>query len=81
MANDKKELYRWIKIGSILSFIPFVLLGGAFLGYISADYLDKKVISAPLIVYPVSIVQLLRMMVPSSTAFIASFCLETISTP
>ena len=55
MADDKKELYRWIKIGGILSFIPFVLLGGAFLGYISADYLDKKVISAPLIVYPVSI--------------------------
>ncbi|MDP2921295.1 MAG: hypothetical protein Q8O12_02850 [Candidatus Omnitrophota bacterium] len=55
MADDKKELYRWIKIGGILSFIPFVLLGGALLGYLLADYLDKKVIFAPLIVYPVSI--------------------------
>ena len=56
MANDKKELYRWIKIGGILSFIPFVLLGGALLGYLLADYLDKKVISsAPLIVFPISI--------------------------
>ena len=55
MRNDKKESYKWIKIGGILSFIPFVLMGGALLGYILADYLDKKMVYAPFIVFPVCI--------------------------
>lgn len=55
MAENKKELYKRIKIAGILSFIPFVLLGGAFLGYICGDYLDKKIVSAPFIVFPISI--------------------------
>lgn len=55
MATDKKELYKRIKIAGILSFIPFVLMGGAFLGYIGGDYLEKKIVSAPFIVLPVCI--------------------------
>ena len=55
MKEDNKQLYKWIKIGGILSFIPFVLMGGAFLGYLSGSYLEKKIISAPFIIYPISI--------------------------
>jgi hypothetical protein len=55
MATDKKDLYKRIKIAGILSFIPFILLGGAFLGYITGDYLQKKIITAPFIVFPICI--------------------------
>jgi hypothetical protein len=52
MTTDKKELYRWIKIAGILSFIPFVLMGGALFGYLAGDYLEKKIVLSPFIVFP-----------------------------
>jgi hypothetical protein len=55
MATDKKELYKWIKIGGILSFIPFVLMGGAFLGYVGGSYLEKKIAAAPFIIFPICV--------------------------
>ena len=55
MVDNKKELYRWIKIAGILSFIPFVLLGGALFGYLGGDYLEKKIAVAPLIAFPVCV--------------------------
>jgi hypothetical protein len=39
---SKKELYKRIKIAGILSFIPFVLAGGAVAGYLTGDYIEKK---------------------------------------
>ena len=52
---EKLELYKRIKIAGILSFIPFVLLGGALLGYLGGDYLEKKIIAAPFVVFPICI--------------------------
>lgn len=44
MATDKKsqDIYRWIKIGGILSFLPFVMVAGPFAGYLLGDYLEKR---------------------------------------
>lgn len=53
--TSKKELYKWVKIGGILSFIPFVLFGGALFGYILGDYLENKYFPAPLVVFPICI--------------------------
>ncbi len=36
------ETYKWIRIGSILSFIPFVLAGGPLLGYFIGNYLVQR---------------------------------------
>ena len=55
MATDKKELYKWIKIGGMLSFIPFVLMGGALLGYLAGDYLEKKMVLSPFVAFPVCV--------------------------
>ena len=38
----KEDLYKWIKIAGILSFIPLVLAGGAIAGYLAGDYIEKK---------------------------------------
>ena len=38
----KAEVYKWVKIGGILSFIPFVLVAGPLGGYFLGDYLEKK---------------------------------------
>jgi len=43
---SKKESYKWIKIAGILSFIPFILAGGALTGYLAGDYIAKKFSSA-----------------------------------
>ena len=40
--GKKGEVYKWIKVGSLLSLIPFVLVAGPFLGYIAFDYLQNK---------------------------------------
>ena len=37
-----KEIYRWLKIGGLLSFIPFVLAAGPLAGYFFGGYLEKK---------------------------------------
>ncbi len=40
--NRKAALYRWIKIGGILSFIPFVLVAGPLAGHFAGSYLEHK---------------------------------------
>ncbi len=35
------KVYKWIKIGGLLSFIPVVLAAGPLAGYFLADYLEK----------------------------------------
>jgi hypothetical protein len=39
---DKKKVYKWIRIGGLLSFIPFVLAAGPIGGYLAGDFLEKK---------------------------------------
>ena len=36
------KVYKWIKIGGLLSFIPVVMAAGPLAGYFLADYLEKK---------------------------------------
>jgi len=38
----KADLYKWIKIGGLLSFLPFVLVAGPMAGYVLGSYLEKK---------------------------------------
>ena len=38
----KKEVYKWIKIGGLLSFIPLVLGTGALGGYFLGKYLENR---------------------------------------
>lgn len=40
--NGKSAVYKWIKIGGMLSFIPFVLAAGPLAGYFAGSYLEKK---------------------------------------
>jgi len=39
---SKRELYKWIKISGILSFIPVILITGTLAGYFIGEYLEKK---------------------------------------
>jgi hypothetical protein len=36
------KVYKWIRIGGLLSFIPVVMATGPLGGYFLADYLEKK---------------------------------------
>lgn len=38
----KQEIYKWIKIGGLLSFIPFILIAGPLAGYLAGDWLTKQ---------------------------------------
>lgn len=38
----KKEIYKLIKIGGLLSFVPAILFSGPLSGYFLGDYLVKK---------------------------------------
>ena len=44
MADERKrrEAYKWIKVGGLLSLIPFVLAAGPLVGYIAFDYLRNR---------------------------------------
>ncbi len=43
MINLKKrDLYRWIKIAGILSFIPFILAAGPLAGFFAAGFLETR---------------------------------------
>lgn len=44
MADEgkKREAYKWIKVGGLLSLIPFVLVSGPLMGYIAFEYLQKR---------------------------------------
>ena len=43
----KSDLYKWIKIGGLLSFLPFVLGAGPIAGYFLGSYLEKKFSLSP----------------------------------
>ena len=36
------KVYKWIKIGGLLSFIPVIMAAGPLGGYFCADYLEKR---------------------------------------
>ena len=36
------KIYKWIKIGGLLSFIPIIMAAGPLAGYFAADYLEKR---------------------------------------
>ncbi len=38
----KQELYKWVKVGGLLSIIPIVLVTGPILGYLAGDFLVKR---------------------------------------
>ena len=38
----KADIYRWIKIGGLLSFLPFVLVSGPLAGFFLGSYLEHK---------------------------------------
>jgi hypothetical protein len=38
----KEDLYKWVKLAGILSFIPLVLAGGVIAGYLAGDYIERK---------------------------------------
>lgn len=38
----KADVYRWIKIGGLLSFLPFVLGAGPIAGYVLGSYLERR---------------------------------------
>lgn len=40
--DRKKRVYRWIKIGGLLSFLPFVMAAGPIGGYLIGDIVEKK---------------------------------------
>jgi hypothetical protein len=50
MAPSKKEVYTWIKIAGLLSYIPVVLVAGPLAGYFCGELLAKKFVLTPLIV-------------------------------
>ena len=40
--KPRSDFYRWVKIGGLLSFLPFVLAAGPLFGYILGNYLEKR---------------------------------------
>ena len=38
----RSEVYDWIRVAGIVSFIPIILVSGAFAGYIIGEYLHRK---------------------------------------
>lgn len=53
MAEEgkKKEVYKWIKVGGLLSLIPFVLVAGPLMGYMAFDYITKRFGAPPYLAY------------------------------
>jgi hypothetical protein len=41
-SMQKEKIYKWIKIGGLLSFLPFVMAAGPLGGYLIGDFLQKK---------------------------------------
>ncbi len=39
---DKNDIYKRIKIAGMISFIPAVLVGSIFSGYLAGSYLEKR---------------------------------------
>ncbi len=40
--KHKADVYRWIKIGGLLSFLPFVLVAGPLAGFYLGNYLEHR---------------------------------------
>ena len=40
--KGKTDLYKWIKIGGLLSFLPFVLVAGPIAGYMLGRYVQQR---------------------------------------
>jgi F0F1-type ATP synthase assembly protein I len=40
--QDKKEIYKRIKIAGLISYIPIMLAAGPLCGFFLGDYLQKK---------------------------------------
>jgi hypothetical protein len=38
----KADIYRWVKIGGLLSFLPFVLVAGPLAAFYLGSYLEHK---------------------------------------
>ena len=38
----RADIYKWIKIGGLLSFLPFVLVSGPLVAYLLGNYLEKR---------------------------------------
>jgi len=49
--EKKRDIYNWIKVGSLLSLIPFVLVAGPLMGYMTFDYLEKRFGAPPYVSY------------------------------
>lgn len=41
-VGKKEDLYKWIKICGLISFIPFILAIGPLAGYAAGDYLKRR---------------------------------------
>lgn len=39
---DKKEVYKWVKIGGLLSYIPVVLATGVIGGYFAGRFIEIR---------------------------------------
>jgi len=39
---NKQDIYRFIKIAGMVSFIPLVLISGPLAGYIAGDFLARR---------------------------------------
>jgi F0F1-type ATP synthase assembly protein I len=55
MAVNKQDLYKWVKIAGMLSFIPFILIAGISAGYFIGNLLIRR-LNAPALVMPVFVV-------------------------
>ena len=47
----KVEIYRWVKIVGMVSFIPVILAAGPLTGYFAGEYLEKKLSVGPFVVF------------------------------
>jgi hypothetical protein len=39
---SKKEIYKWIKLAGILSYVPLILVAGPLAGYLFGSFLERK---------------------------------------
>ena len=50
-GGKKREVYNWIKVGGLLSLIPFVLVAGPLMGYMAFEYFEKRFGAPPYVAY------------------------------
>lgn len=41
-SGRKADFYKWIKIGGLLSLLPFILVAGPLAGFYLGSYLEKR---------------------------------------